>query len=480
MAAAGTNDTKSPKAPPRRPPKTPEPRQVHFETPGILKGQNITGYTTANSPSGGFNNAAASTAATTGSSKVAPPKTPPVVTASEDNQPTSFPALGVAANSQLQWHTSANPTQSLRHQLPTGPGGFISPPPPQQAAYFSLPQQHYPQIHPASYINAPPGTHNNVTYIGVGPPSNTMGDYQNAAPPTNGVHFQPPVPDTTFGPMQHVYVPRFDGGLAGVQVGLPAPAPVSVPVPVPAHFVSAPAPITTAACTTVVLPKTFYLNGYTYYASGLQPVVGAVAPQPGIHASYVVHQQPYFVQQPAMGQQQQPILVHGPQQHYSVPQVQHVAGAVPAVGLAGGVAAMPGTVPFIAGNSGHHVPDVTGIGRTAGEEQLRQIQFAHENRLYEPQDFKPADDDPSRFYYVREVDGNWTQRNRFTIDHMGDCRCRLPSGIYLVKQPYSWLTLVLLMSFKSPTHFHSKALVPTIFNFDRIPTRKTELIHTCG
>ncbi|RSM06328.1 hypothetical protein CEP52_005737 [Fusarium oligoseptatum] len=376
-----TNDTKSPKAPPRRPPKTPEPRQVHFETPGILKGQNITGYTTANSPSGGFNNAAAASTAATGSSKVAPPKTPPVVTASEDNQPTSFPALGVAANSQLQWHTSANPTQSLRHQLPTGPGGFISPPP-QQAAYFSLPQQHHPQIHPASYINAPPGTHNNVTYIGVGPPNNTMGDYQNAAPPVNGVHFQPPVPDTTFGPMQHVYVPRFDGGLAGVQVGLPAPAPVSVP----------------------------------------QPVVGAVAPQPGIHASYVVHQQPYFVQQPAMGQQQQPILVHGPQQHYSVPQVQHVAGAVPAVGLAGGVAAMPGTVPFIAGNSGHHVPDVTGIGRTAGEEQLRQIQFAHENRLYEPQDFKPADDDPSRFYYVREVDGNWTQRNRFTIDHMGDCR----------------------------------------------------------
>ncbi|UPK95125.1 hypothetical protein LCI18_006060 [Fusarium solani-melongenae] len=376
MAAAGTNDTKSPKAPPRRPPKTPEPRQVHFETQGILKGQNITGYTTASSPSGGFN---ANTAI--GSSKAAP-KTPPAVTASEDNQPTSFPALGVASNSQLQWHTSANPTQSLRHQLPTGPGGFISPPP-QQAAYFSLPQQHHPQIHPTSYINAPagPGTHNTVTYIGVGPPSNTMGDYQNAAPPPNGVHFQPPVPDTTFGPMQHVYVPRFDGGLAGVQVGLPAPASALASVP--------------------------------------QPVVGAVAPQPGIHSSYVVHQQPYFVQQPAMGQQQ-PYLVHGHQQHY-VPQVQHVAGAVPAVGMAGGVAGMHGAVPIIAGNSGH-IPDVTGIGRTAGEEQLRQIQFAHENRLYEPQDFKPADDDPSRFYYVREVDGNWTQRNRFTIDHMGDCR----------------------------------------------------------
>lgn len=278
MAAAGPSDTKSPKAPPRRPPKTPEARQVHFETQGILKDQGITGYTTANSPSGGFNTD------NTGSSKAAaaPKTTPPVVTASEDNQPTSFPALGVAANSQLQWHTSANPTQSLRHQLPAGPGGFISPPPPQHAAaaYFSLPQQqqqHHPQIHPASFISAPAGTHSTVTYIGVGPqpPSaNTMGDYQNAAPPPNGVHFQPPVPDTTFGPMQHVYVPRFDGGLAGVQVGLPAPAPalasVPVPLPVPAHFVSAPAPFTTApGTTTVVLPKTFYLNGYTYYASSL-------------------------------------------------------------------------------------------------------------------------------------------------------------------------------------------------------------------
>lgn len=70
-----------------------------------------------------------------------------------------------------------------------------------------------------------------------------------------GVHFQPPVPDTTFGPIPHVYVPRFDGGLIpGVQVGPPIVSFVSTPT-------------YPAACTTVVLPKTFYLNGYTYYAS---------------------------------------------------------------------------------------------------------------------------------------------------------------------------------------------------------------------
>ncbi|KAJ4090684.1 hypothetical protein NW761_007035 [Fusarium oxysporum] len=145
-----------------------------------------------------------------------------------------------------------------------------------------------------------------------------------------------------------------------------------------------------------------------------------MAPQPTVQGSYVVQQQPYYYQQPNMGQQ--PVLVASHQPQQFMPQVQQVAG-VPSVGVAGG-AAVPGTVPVFAGNvpGGQHVPDVTGVGRTAGEEQLRQIQFAHANKMYEPQDFKPADDDPSRFYYVREVDGNWTQRNRFTIDHMGDSR----------------------------------------------------------
>lgn len=61
------------------------------------------------------------------------------------------------------------------------------------------------------------------------------------------------------------------------------------------------------------------------------------------------------------------------------------------------------------------------MGR-GGEVAMEQAQFAYSNGLFEPQDFKPADDDPSRYYPVREVDGNWTQRNRFTIDNLGDCR----------------------------------------------------------
>lgn len=99
------------------------------------------------------------------------------------------------------------------------------------------------------------------------------------------------------------------------------------------------------------------------------------------------------------------------------PQFQH--GPAPVAcggGFVGG-----GLPPFVTGNTGPS-PDVAGLGRTTGEEQLRQLNFAHANKMFEPQDFKPSDDDPSRFYYVRELDGNWTQRSRFTIDHMGDSR----------------------------------------------------------
>jgi hypothetical protein len=127
--------------------------------------------------------------------------------------------------------------------------------------------------------------------------------------------------------------------------------------------------------------------------------------QPG----FVIAQQPAMMPQPMHGGQQ-PVFVAG-----------QASALPPGLIQAAPQQVMGGGIPVIAGNGGNP-PDVSGLGRTQGEETLRQLQFAHANKLFEPQEFKPADDDPSRFYYVREVDGNWTQRNRFTIDHMGDCR----------------------------------------------------------
>ena len=81
-------------------------------------------------------------------------------------------------------------------------------------------------------------------------------------------------------------------------------------------------------------------------------------------------------------------------------------------------AASSGAVPIIAGAASSAGPEVSGLGRTPNEEMIRQVEFAYQNKLFEPQDFKPSDDDPSRFYYCREQDGNWTQRSRYTLDRM--------------------------------------------------------------
>ncbi|KAG9237177.1 hypothetical protein BJ875DRAFT_502838 [Amylocarpus encephaloides] len=59
-----------------------------------------------------------------------------------------------------------------------------------------------------------------------------------------------------------------------------------------------------------------------------------------------------------------------------------------------------------------------------------QMMTAHAMGLDRKQDMKPADDDPLRFYWVREFDGSWTQRNRLTIDSgdIGDCRWYAKDG----------------------------------------------------
>ncbi|KPM46089.1 hypothetical protein AK830_g541 [Neonectria ditissima] len=402
--SAGSTYAKSPKIPHRV--KTPEQRQVHFSaedgdddaTLNGIWGGRTHGITTANSPSGGFS------APISGGGKTSSGNAPGGILKTSggsdevDPTPSRFPQVGAAPTSFLQLHTAADPSLSLNHQ-PTSTYSYGAP----QVQH----QQHHQ--HQQFLVNSPSFTQHHpttpITYIGVTHQPHqaaaTMGDYQNAAPPVNGLHFQPPVPDTTFGPIPHVYVPRFDGGFVpGVQVRPPSVSFIPAPV------------VYTAACTTVAVPK--LLLSVALCLVVVQPNVGHMAPQPA-HNGYVVTQQPYYVQQPVMGQQ--PVMINN-QPHF-MPQAQHMAG-MPVPGMPGG-AAVTGGYPVYAGNNGH-IPEVAGVGRTAGEEQLRQIKFAYENRLHEPQDFKPADDDPSRFYYVHEVDGNWTQRSRFTIDNLGDCR----------------------------------------------------------
>lgn len=102
-------------------------------------------------------------------------------------------------------------------------------------------------------------------------------NYRNCAPPPSGVNFQPPVPDTTFGTIPHVHVPRFDAG--ATQVGLPIPPmmfqaqqpqmmqmQMTPALPVQAQPLQVPY-MSNPTCTTVLVPSTFYVNEYPYYAS---------------------------------------------------------------------------------------------------------------------------------------------------------------------------------------------------------------------
>ncbi|TWU73540.1 hypothetical protein ED733_003743 [Metarhizium rileyi] len=171
--------------------------------------------------------------------------------APKNTQPDSHPQVGQPPLPNLnrppsdQWFTAVDPTRSLHLPGSQSVGG-----------HFPLLHQHLPpygNFHQQAFIQTVPG----VSAV-------NMGDYQNCVPPPTGVNFQPPVPDTTFGPIPHVYVPRFDGGPVyaggGVHVGVPSFSFLSSS---PCLF----APPSVRPTITVVTPKTFYVGGYNYYAS---------------------------------------------------------------------------------------------------------------------------------------------------------------------------------------------------------------------
>lgn len=89
-----------------------------------------------------------------------------------------------------------------------------------QPFYSPYPGQTY--ITPSPYSSPVP---QNQPFITTSAATPNM-SYENSAPPNMGVHFQPPVPDTTNGPFVHRYYPRHDGG--GVFLH---PYPVGAPIP---------------------------------------------------------------------------------------------------------------------------------------------------------------------------------------------------------------------------------------------------------
>ncbi|KAI0128640.1 hypothetical protein BJ170DRAFT_682426 [Xylariales sp. AK1849] len=304
-------------------------------------------------------------------------------------------------------------------------------------------------------------------------------EYANGAMPNTGQHFQPPVPDTTYGPMVHTYRPRTDGGIPAAygsqasnfgHLTMPctcpypiAPSPPAthqyqqVPIfhqqPQPVHNMSQmaqQAPFTcpihaslsrltihrlklAGRCITLRQTRpnwcTYPLTSasthmFLHVASGI-----ATAPM-----AMPMMQQPQYLQQPQS--RQQPVMMHGGQPVQAMPAqgisvimpAQGTATAMPVQGMMAthAVPVMGGGQPqVVAGNgipgpnpSASLPPDIMGVGRTRSENMAEMLNKAHEENLFEPQDFKPADDSPSRMYMVRQLDNEWIKQTRYTIDHL--------------------------------------------------------------
>lgn len=120
---------------------------------------------------------------------------------------------------------------------------------------------------------------------------------------------------------------------------------------------------------------------------------------------------PIVVQQPVA----QPIMYPNP----CAPAGVGIGG--PQLLLPAPAQAMPGNNPIMAGVPAQppvHVDPVMGVGLTPNETMAQNIRKAQNNKCYEPQEFKPADPDPYRLYWLRELNGHWALFSRRQIDRL--------------------------------------------------------------
>ncbi|KAI1335477.1 hypothetical protein F5Y15DRAFT_419772 [Xylariaceae sp. FL0016] len=247
---------------------------------------------------------------------------------------------------------------------------------------------------------------------------NTMSDPLNGTvasgvfPDPHAQHFQPAVPSTENGPFQHVYHPRFDppgyqAGYGGVNpTGNPHPYGGVTPGPLQGQPIAPQVGYFMPLAAPSMVPDSFDM-GHQFAQPGMATAPIPIVGQP---------QYPQGLQHPLAPIQYQPPgqanMVYPP-----------IAGGMP-----GGYMVPGGNGFCVAGNEAHGPapgpgftpPDVMGIGKT-GDEHMADLAYAAQfNKANEPQDMKPADDNPSRMYWCRELNGDWTHRSRFSIDRM-DC-----------------------------------------------------------
>ncbi|KAI1429337.1 hypothetical protein F5Y12DRAFT_710244 [Xylaria sp. FL1777] len=252
-------------------------------------------------------------------------------------------------------------------------------------------------------------------------------------PDPNAVHYQPPVPDTTNGPFQYTYVPRSDpqymmanGVAAGGYPGFFAPGAFPYQQVQPQN----PLPMYTPA-----VPQVF---GVGYMNASLIRTAHRRRAQPGMATAPIPMMAP-GPQMPPMPPMQTPYM--------QCPPVSFQPGFAPPMHCA----AAPSGPAFVATGIGQPTPPVTPgvyfpggnmggggggveMGKTKTEIEAENQYNAMHNQMNEPQSMKPADDDNSRMYWCRELDGQWTSRSRFSLDRMGNFRWYVTeNGVFYAK-----------------------------------------------
>ncbi|KAI5928619.1 hypothetical protein F4810DRAFT_644448 [Camillea tinctor] len=344
-----------------------------------------------------------------------PPPQPQSQTADRVGNSSSNNNNNNQSNNNTTDSTYQRPGPGFEHQVTNLPGGIC------HDTRNSLQQpQAYPQPLYSIY------QHPLVYTIPAQMSTNTASVNSGVMPNGQAQHFQPQVPDTTNGPYQHTYYPRHDAqGSPVVMInGTPMVQVVGGHVPIQqVSTIPQTQPLVRVQAVEYVIPPSTIVQGavpsqVAYCAINAQGGI-ATAPIPMV----VQGQQP-----PAAYIQGQPISYVAQPPAQAIPQPGMVpAMAYPQAGGSGPAMVVPGNgapgAPF--------PPEIMGIGKTSSEVQVEQAIAAQSNQVLEPQDMKPADDDPSRMYYCRELDGAWIQRNRYSIDRMGDFRWYVwPNGIF--------------------------------------------------
>ena len=137
-------------------------------------------------------------------------------------------------------------------------------------------------------------------------------------------------------------------------------------------------------------------------------------------ASTTAPMNPIVVQQPGFG----PLLL----QNQSIPggpplMLPNLHQGYPITGIPSHLSGLPAQPPV-------QVEPAMGVGLTPNETIAQNMRIAQNNQAYEPQDFKPADPNPYRMYWFRELDGHWALFYRRQIDRLDVRWYRTDDGVF--------------------------------------------------